>query len=299
MSIALLAIAAALTGRDVDTTVHLPRNGAVEIDTRNRDVVVRIGSGDQVIIRGGSGELDGGTLQVDGESRRGHGSGGGAVDITVPSWARVEVNTISGNMTFNGTPASLDAQSVNGFIHVNGGSGTADVETVAGEVTVNDFHGTKLSASTTGSNLTITNSTGEIDAENVNGDVTLRGVRSTHVSASTVNGGIAFEGAFVTDGSYEFESQNRDVTLTVPGDVSARMKISTMNGQLISPDIPATTSGGRARDQMAGGKGKHKGSSNSDDDEHDFTVVYGSGSARVSVDVFNGNVVVRRADRRP
>jgi DUF4097 and DUF4098 domain-containing protein YvlB len=289
-------VAAALSGTPADTTVHLPRNGAVEIDTRDRDVVLHTGTTDQVIIRGGSGELDGGTLQVDDGMRRGRG----AVDVTVPVWAKVEITSISGNIALSGTSAMLEAQTVNGFIHLNGGSGSADLETVAGDVTVSDFHGNHLTLSTTGNAITIINSSGEIDAENVNGNVTLQGVHSAKVSASTVNGAITFEGTFAPNGNYDFESQNRDVTLTLPGDVSARMRISTMSGKLISPQIPATISGSGDHSSQTVGRARHKGdkgdkSDASDDGEQDFTVVYGSGSARVTIDVFNGNVVVHRA----
>jgi hypothetical protein len=95
-------------------------------------------------------------------------------------------------------------------------------------------------------------------------------------------------------GSYEFDSQNRDVVLTLPADVSARMKISTMNGQLRSADIAATTTGmeppGTAKTR---GKSKGKGAPD-DDGEQTFTAVYGGGAARVTIEVFNGDVVVRK-----
>jgi DUF4097 and DUF4098 domain-containing protein YvlB len=284
----LLLLALALTGTDADTTVRLPRNGAIEIDTRMRDVVLRIGTTDLVTIHGGQAELDGGTLQVSGEDRRSRSDG--AMELVVPSWARVEISSIGGNLTFTGTPGQLHAETVNGFIHVTGGTGTVELETVAGGVVVTDFRGTSLSIDATGDNISVTNATGTLTVDNVNGDVILRGIHATTVSASSINGMVQFDGVLAPSGSYEFSSQNRDITLWLAADVSARMKISTMNGELTT-QIPATTNGMAGQSGNApGGKDKHK----HDDGEQTFTVVYGTGAARVSIDAFNGNVIVKK-----
>jgi hypothetical protein len=79
------------------------------------------------------------------------------------------------------------------------------------------------------------------------------------------------------------------------------MRISTMNGELTT-EIPATTNGMQAPSAMpaakARGKDKDKGHGHDDSDgERSFTVVYGSGAARVSIDAFNGNVIVKRSGR--
>ncbi len=116
------------------------------------------------------------------------------MDVTVPTWARLDVSSVSGNLTFTGAPDRLHAETVNGFIHLSGGGGTV---AVAGAVVVNDFHGTKLSIDATSGLVTVTNATGAIDAENVNSNVILRGIRSGQVSASSVNGSVEFEGSFL------------------------------------------------------------------------------------------------------
>ncbi len=185
MSIHLLFLALAATRTDPDTTVRLPRDGAVEIDSRSRDIVLHTGTTDMVVIRGGQGELDGGTLQISSEDRRGRGSG--PIDVIVPVWAHVEVSSIGGNLTFNGTPDRLHAETVNGFIHVNGGSGALELETVAGGVVVNDFRGVSLSIDATGENVTVINAVGAVQVDNVNGDVVLRGIHASSVTAGGYN----------------------------------------------------------------------------------------------------------------
>ena len=294
MAAPLLLLALTIVAGDPDTTIHLPRNGAVEIDTRMRDITLRVGEGDLVTIRGGEAELDGGTLQISDDRRTRNGTG---MEITVPSWARVEVTSVGGNLTFTGTPEQLHAETVNGFIHVMGGTGTVELETVAGGVLVRDFHGTSLSIDGTGDNISVTNLSGALTVDNVNGDVILREIRSSTVSASSINGMVQFDGVLSPSGRYDFASQNRDVTLWLPADVSARLKISTMNGELTT-QIPATSNGmpgpgSTPAPDKGKDKGKH-GARSDDDGEQTYTVVYGSGSARVSIDAFNGNIIVKK-----
>jgi DUF4097 and DUF4098 domain-containing protein YvlB len=294
MTAPLLLLGLTLAHTGVDTAVHLPRNGSIEIDSRNRDIVVHTGPTDLVTIRGGSADLDGRTLQIDGDDRRSRGNN--TVDVTVPTWARLDVSSVGGNLTFTGAPDRLHAETVNGFIHLIGGGGTVELETVAGAVVVTDFHGTKLSIDATGGLVTVTNATGAIDAENVNSSVVLHGIHSSRVSASSVNGSVEFEGSFMEAGAYDFNSQNANVTLIVPGDVSARMKISTMNGQLVSPQIAATTGGAPdgSRASNSATRSRDKGHDHGGDGEHTFTVVYGAGAANITVDVFNGDVIVKK-----
>ena len=273
MATPLLLIALTLVHADPDTTVRLPQGGTIEINTRNANVSVLMGNSDVVTILGGTAKLDGSALQVKGNERRDRG-----LEITMPIWARVDISSVNGNLTFNCAPARLHAETITGFIHLCGGAAKAiELETVAGTVVIDGFRGTSLSIDATGGSVTVAGATGKISVENVNGSISLRGIWSNDVTAHTVNAGIEFEGPLAPDGRYDFSSQNSDVSLELPGDVSARMKISTMNGQLISSQIPATVGGAR------GGDG-----------EHTFTAVYGIGAAQVTIDVFNGNVVVKK-----
>lgn len=274
----LLLFAMTLVRTDPDTTLHLPRRGTVEINSRLRDVSVRIGTTDMVTVRGAGAELEGGTLTIDADDGR-RGRARDPVEVTVPAWARLTVSSITGNLTFTGTPEKLHAESVNGVIQVNGGTGDIELEAVAGNVIVTDFLGNRLAIDATGGTVTVTNSAGELTIDNVNGGIILHGMRSTRVVAETINGRIEYEGILAPTGSYDFSSQNDNVTFIVPGDVSARMAITTMNGELRSPQIPATTNG--MRDATTGS-------------ERSFTATFGSGAAHVTVNVFTGDVVVKK-----
>ena len=146
------------------------------------------------------------------------------VDVTVPTWARLEVSSVGGNLTFTAAPNRLHAETVNGFIHLSGGGGTVELETVAGAVVVTDFHGTKLSIDATGGLVTVTNATGAIDAENVNSSVVLRGIHlPLGIGEQRQAGSVEFEEIVPRGGRVRLQQPRiDDVTLILPGDVSAR-----------------------------------------------------------------------------
>ncbi len=284
----ILLLALHLAGSDPDTTVRLARNGAVEISTHMRNITVRVGTSDAVAVRGARVSVDGRTVTIEDDRRS--PPMGGLIEVTVPTWARVELSTIGGNITVTGATERLNAETVNGFIHVTGGSGSIELQTVTGGVTITDFRGTRLNIDATANTVAVTNAVGELTISNVNGGIVLRGMRATKVTAESVNGGIEYEGMFAPTGSYDFTSQNDNVTFIVPSDVSARMRITTMNGELRSPQIPATTNSGA---NVTVGKGKYK-DKNRGDGERTFTATFGGGAAHVTVDVFNGDVIVKR-----
>ncbi len=263
----------------------------MEIDAQFRDVTLRTGTGDVVTVHGARGELDGGTLSISDER---HGRSAGPIDVTVPAWARVEVSTINGNLTFTGTPDRLHAETVNGFIHLTGGSGSVELESVAGEVIVTDFHGRKLSVDATGGPVSVANASGDLQLEIVNSGIEhARHPLDERLGVYRERRSRLPEGTLVAAGNYEFSSQNDDVILTLAADVSARLKITTMNGQLRSPQIPATTTGTDNASNQDRSKGRGK-SKDKDEGERTFTATYGTGAARVTIDVFNGDVVVKK-----
>ncbi|MEP6591183.1 MAG: DUF4097 family beta strand repeat-containing protein [Gemmatimonadota bacterium] len=272
----LLATALLLGPTEPDTTLRLLPGGRVEIESHQRNITLRTREGDMVTVRGGEAERDGRTIQVvvDDPSR----PSANTLEVVVPTWARVTLSSLNGNVVVEGVPDYLHAESFNGSIRTTGGAGTLELETVTGEVTVNDFRGKRLTVDATSDNVTVNGATGRVEVTSVNGAVRLRRIRSSHVEASTVNGPVEFDGPLTADGHYTFDSHNGGITLTLPADVSARLMVSTFGGDFKS-QIPAT----RAAD-------------NKNDDPNDFTVLLGKGSgARITVGSFNGSVRVNRA----
>lgn len=271
----LLTTALLLGGTEPDTTARLPRGGSVEIDLHSHNVIIRSVAGDLVTVRGGSLELDGKLVSIDGGDHL--NAKGGTVEVLLPLWARVSVSTYTGNITVEGAPERLEVETFTGAIRVTGGAGVLELQSAAGAITVTDFKGTRLNADATGEDVTVTNATGRIEVASVNGAVRLRGIRSQYVEAGSVSGAVEFDGPLAPDGRYNFESHAGGVVLTLPADVSAQLHIAMFSGKFLT-QIPATRSGGR-----------------NDDSDDEFTAVMGKGAAQVHIDSFSGDIRVIRA----
>lgn len=284
-----MTLLTALVRGDIDTTVHLPRNGTVDITSQNGDINVHSVSGDVVTVHGGNADVDGERVEVHHGGRHHDYDDDGTISVGVPAYARVEVHTTSGTITINGVTERLEAETVNGEIVATGIGGDVTLTAVAGDITVHGFQGTRLALNGTSDDIKVTDATGAIDAENVNGAVKLMNVRSSSVTATTINDDVSYGGEITAGGNYTFSSQNGDVTLMVPRNLSARLRVSTLNGDL-NTEIPGTTTGSNTQGtDDRGGKAKFK----AHDGEHTIVVVYGSGSATIDVDAYNGDINVK------
>ena len=281
MSAALLLLTLLHAGpAEPDTTLQLARGASIGISSFAAAVTVHVGSDDMLLVRNGT--IDGSRNSVDVEGDGPLRPPHGALDVTIPAWAKVSIDTYSGNITIDGGVARLDASTIGGNIVLKGGSGSTDLESINGSITVSDFHGDHLGIDATGGTVMVTGSSGAFEIESVNGAIRMRDAKATSVSASTVNEAIEYSGTIDPKGRYEFESHNGGILLSLPTDVSARMKVSTFNGAF-STEIPARSNGTA---DTAAHTHHMQG--------REFTVVYGRGDAEVSLDSFNGEIQVRR-----
>jgi DUF4097 and DUF4098 domain-containing protein YvlB len=272
----MAAVAPVMAG---DTTLRLPRGGIVEVEAGFRHVTVTVGSGDQVIIDGAEAVLDGDRIEVEAMDFLGRRAGS-PLRLTVPSWARVEVTVINGNLDVRRAPESLTAEVIDGTIVTRGGTGTMQLSTVTGAITVHDFAGRQLDVEAITGLIFVNGATGRIRAEAVNDPIMLHDIRSDAVDAATVNGRIEWSGPLTAAGRYRFESHNGNIELRLPPSVSARIHVSTFMGRFTS-SLPVTTNG------------KGQDFNREEPGGQELTAVYGSGAAQVWVETFNGGIRVR------
>lgn len=263
-----------------DTTLRLPRGGTVQLEAGFRNVIVTVGSDDNVTVTGAEAELEGNRITIDAGGFPGSRMGSEPVRLIVPAWASLEIEVVSGSLDVHRAPESLTAEVMNGPITTRGGTGTMQLSSIAGAITVRDFAGKQLEVEAITGPVTIDGATGRVLAETVNDPIFLRNIRSSAVQVSSVNGRVEWNGDFVPGGRYRFESHNGEIELQLPASVSARMHVTTFMGDFVSA-LAATTNGKGRPEQanMLGGQ--------------DITAVYGSGAAEVSIDTFNGEVLVR------
>jgi DUF4097 and DUF4098 domain-containing protein YvlB len=171
-----------------------------------------------------------------------------------------------------GTRSEVSVETVGGDVSVEGGAGLVSVRSIQGEITVRGTRG-RVEAMSVNEEVSLTAITGDIYVETTNGDVTIRETRSSAARATTVNGDVVYEGSIEEDGRYVFSTHNGDVSVTIPDNAGATVSVSTYHGEFES-EFPVRLTG-TTRDRQ-------------------FTFTLGSGSARIELESFNGEIQLRR-----
>src|SRR5438094_27709 len=111
-----------------------------------------------------------------------------------------------------------------------------------------------------------------LTAETVNGDITLRRIESSNAEANTVNGDITYDGTIKDGGRYRFATHDGSLRVSVPEKANVAVSVSTFNGEFNSCFPVQLT-----------GKAKHR-----------FNFTIGSGSARLELESFDGDIKICR-----
>lgn len=269
-----LFLLGALSQPAQDTTIRLPAGGVVRIESEYQSVRLEAGSGDFVSVRGARAELQGSQIQI--ESAGHPGDGDETILVTVPFRSAVRVELGSGTLVATRVPQHLHVESMNGAITTNGGTGNLRIETVSGRVAVRQFTGGRLDIDAMSGPVDVDGATGTIRIEALNESVLLRNIHSSSVHVETLNGQIEWHGDFLPGSRHQFEAHNGTVTLHLPRSVNVRLTATTFLGNFRST-IPSRT----------------RGEAESGREERDIVATYGTGAARLRIETFNGDIVVR------
>jgi DUF4097 and DUF4098 domain-containing protein YvlB len=197
-------------------------------------------------------------------------------EITVPARASLDIGGTYTSITIEGTRGPVSATTVQGDVSLRGGDGVVSLKSVEGTVTVQDASG-RVELNGVNKGLVLRNIDGDIAAETVNGSIVLEGIQSSDVEAVTVNGRVTYDGTIRDRGRYRFGSHNGSVTVSIPERANATIAATTYQGTFSSrfslpPAAEDESSGPRRRANFA----------------------FGSGSARVEVESFQGNIILVR-----
>jgi DUF4097 and DUF4098 domain-containing protein YvlB len=214
--------------------------------------------------------LEPSVLSVKAASRRGPP---GVVDYTinVPAWMALNLAGMSTDIEVDGTQGTVTAETVNGEIKCRGGAGYISLKSVEGAVALQDAKG-RVEINTVNEGITLTGVSGDITAETVSGDIELEGIESSNVDVNTVSGSVLYEGSIRDAGHYRFSTHNGDVTLAIPEKANATVSVATFNGDFDS-SFPVSVTGTT---------------------KHRFGFTIGTGSARLELETFNGDIKLRR-----
>jgi DUF4097 and DUF4098 domain-containing protein YvlB len=270
-------LAAALAQQQTDTTFAIRPGSRVEVETFGGEINVRTWNRNEIRVQATHGRRDvvsiesrGNTVQVEAEGRVGPAIAV-TFNITVPPSVSLDLSGVHTEISVEGVTGDIDAETVQGGIRVAGG-GRLKLESVEGEIVVDKARG-RVSANTVNRGIRITNVVGDVEAETVNGPISLRAVQASSVDLATINGRIIYDGTIRDGGDFAIASHNGGVWVVVPDKSGVTVSISTFNGELDST-LPVTMSGtGRNRN---------------------MTFVFGSGSARLDIESFGGDIHLRR-----
>ncbi|MBI4543725.1 MAG: DUF4097 family beta strand repeat protein [Gemmatimonadetes bacterium] len=276
------ALAALSLLQQTDTVIPVSPGARLEIDNQAGEVVIRSwgrpavrvvashASDDRIKIRSTAS-----VVRVDAASGYGPQR---SIDyhLSVPQHMAVYVTAPFSDVSVEGAGGEVSVETVRGEIRVRGGAGRVSLRSVEGLIELAGARG-RVEVNTVNEGIRVVDVRGELSAETVNGDIELERIDSDRVVASTVNGNISYSGAIRDRGWYRLATHNGDVRVEVAEKANATVTVATFNGEFEStfPVLLREARGGKR-----------------------FNFVLGSGSARLELESFNGEILLRRPGAR-
>lgn len=272
-------------GPGSEKTVDVTKGTRLVLSNQAGEVVVRSWDQDRVRIQASHGPREtvsadtvDNTLRIRTQRSGGSRGPGGLVDyqITVPRWMPVNLTGTYLDATIEGTQAEVTVETVHGNAKVTGGNGAVSLRSVEGVITVDKASG-RVQATTVNEGIRITNSSGEISADTTNGDIFIDNAQTSNLEAYTVNGEVTFNGTIRDSGVYKLGTHNGDIRVGLGGANNATIFVRTFQGDFAA-DFPV---------QLPEGQNARSGSKR-------FNFTLGSGSARIELQSFGGDIVLAR-----
>jgi len=183
-----------------------------------------------------------------------------AVTVTVPAGCPIQLGVVSASAVVCGLSSGASVKGVSGEITLDGVTGEVQADTVSGALEGRDVDGA-------------------VRFKSVSGDLTLADGSLSLLEADNINGQIAADVSLAATGAMRISTISGDVTLRLPADSDARVRLHSTSGNVRSEF-------GSLRSGMT--PGSHTVSGN-----------VGGGSGKVSVNSVSGAVtLLRRPSRR-
>ncbi len=196
---------------------------------------------------------------------------GSELTIHLPRRCKVEVGTVSADITADKVTGRLYPETVSGDVKVSGTLEEVEVETVSGEIDL-DVESGSVRANSVSGDLALNGVKGEVNAETVSGEILVRGGEFKRLDANSVSGDVEFHGALSGDGTFRFNSHSGDIVLYIPANTSADFNVNTFSGDIDNAFGP------KAERTSTYTPGK------------ELEVTTGNGDARVRINTFSGDV---------
>lgn len=266
----------------LDTTVTIAKDGTVDLQLVSGEIIVNAGSGNQVRIHAWSerGVLEFSAspsrVSLDVHSQRGR-MGDTRYEVTVPVGVRLELKSVSGDITTHGVAGELEAGAVSGDIDVSDATGRVELQSVSGDVKADRVSG-EVRVDAVSGDVTISNVSGTLEVETVSGEMSIETAKLSSLRSETVSGELTYDGSLDPAGRYEFHSQSGDIRLRIPASAGGSVRVETFSGSVDS-DFPMTMQPGEH------GMGDHP-------KRLEFT--FGKGGSRITAETFSGDITIEK-----
>jgi hypothetical protein len=276
MSAFALAVVLASAFQSTDTVVDVRPGDRVVIEQITGEITITAWDRDALELRaepGGPGVVvrrSGTDLHVENEGRARRRSITAA--LRVPRWIDLEVESRRLDVSVAGVSGAMRIGSLSGDVSVRDVDGPLDVRTMRGEIVVVDARGT-VRVSSQSDDVTLRRISGPVEAHSGDGDLLLEDIQAETVRVEAQDGDVTFSGTITPGGDYGFFVHDGDATIAIPDETSARVSVSTFDGEFRS-DFTVQV------DRLRSGR------------ELDF--VLGSGEARLRIEVFDGEIRLLR-----
>ena len=277
LDILLVASAVLAPAAQADTVVELRRGDRVVLENLVGEISVETWGRDELELRGRDDEMplivrrSGSTVRVTRDDRKGR-SRSVEASIRVPTWIDLEASGRSLDLWIEGIEGRLSVSNLSGDVWIQDVAGPVDVRTIEGEI---DVAGATagVNASSQSDEVRLRDIVGPVSVHSGSGDVQLMDIRSDAVRVETQDGDVEFSGVIEDGGDYAFFVHDGDAYIAIPESSSAAVSVSTFDGDFES-EFPVLI------DRFTGGR------------EFDFTI--GGGSARMQIQVFDGEIRLLR-----
>lgn len=274
----LATLASLALAQQTDTTVPVRAGARLEVNNFGGEITVKTWSKSAVRVVASHSSRDHITIEssdlvvrVKSEGRRGPSQ---VVDyeITVPAAMALALSGVYTDISVEGSQGEITAETVQGTVKVSGGVGNVSLKSVQGDVTLEKARG-RIELNSVNETIKASQISGDLSAETVNGDISLVQIESDNAEANTVNGDVVYDGTIKDGGRYRFSTHDGDLRVSVPEKANVSVSVSTFDGDF-SACFPV---------QLVGSKTRHR-----------FTLTIGSGSARLELESFNGDIKLCR-----
>jgi DUF4097 and DUF4098 domain-containing protein YvlB len=197
--------------------------------------------------------------------------------VSVPSGARVDVQSVSGEVQVSRVQGETRAESVSGNVTATALGRVTQVKSVSGDVEVtNSQSDSELTISTVSGNIRGSSIKARgILVNSVSGDSLLRGCECGRAQLKSVSGTVEYSGPLAQGGRYEANVHSGDIRFMPSGPVGYELEASTFSGDIRTEGPIKVTSMSRNRGP---GRSVHG--------------VAGNGGAFIDLSSFSGDIVV-------